>query len=111
MTIVSVNCVVYTFVFTIIPLPNESPALVAIRLLLPSLVHWKLHVVHAIGGHSSHGVGHSHWHLLHILLCLTLGLELVKKLLPWLWKTSCLPLEVALCRWLLPPCASVASAH
>ena len=88
MTSVVVNCLVYIFISTLVPLPNESP----VALLSPLLhVGLPLCVVHGVGRLSPHR------HLLHrCLLHVLPGRALGHLLLPdglhaALWESLCFP--------------------
>ena len=97
-TSVAVNCLVYIFISTLVPLPNES-----IVALLPSLLHVGLPLsgVHCVGCCSPRVAGH---HLLAIASAPALGCHLV---VDWLHtaggETLCLPGEVDLAGWTLGP--------
>ena len=96
MTSVAVNCLVYIFISTLVPLPNES-----IVALLPSLLHVGLPLsgVHCVGCRSPRVAGH---HLRAVASASALGFHLV---VDWLHaaggETLCLPGEVDLAGWTL----------
>ena len=99
-TSVAVNCLVYRFIFTLVPLPNESPVALLSSLLPVGL---PLCGVHGVGCRSPHCA----WHLLHrCLLCVApggaLGLLLFPDGLHAAWRESlCLPNLVHLGGWAL----------
>ena len=102
MTSVGVNCLVYTFISTLVPLPNESPVA-----LLSSLLHVGLPLcgIHGVGCCSLHGAGHLlHRYLLHVLPGGALGLLLFPDGFhaAW-WESLCFPHLVHLGGWALRP--------
>ena len=100
MTSVAVNCLVYSFIFTLLPLPNESPVALLSSLLPVGL---PLCGVHGVGRRSPHGA----WHLLHrCLLCVAPGgslglLLIVDGLHATRWESLRLPHLIHLGGWAL----------
>ena len=107
MTSVGANCVAYSFIFTLVPLPNESP----VALLSPLLhVGLPLVVVHGVGRCSPHR--HLlHCCLLHALPGRALGLLLfIDEFHAAHWESLRFPHLVDLGGWALRPCVPGASA-